>query len=62
MSASVYSMEMKVFVYANVGWAMGGKEALLDGLASSMRHGDGERGWAPRCVRVGTEGGGRGGQ
>lgn len=36
MSASVYSMEMKVFVYANVSWAMGGKEAVLDGRASSM--------------------------
>ena len=34
VSASVHSVEMKMFAFANVSWAVGSKEPWLDGLAS----------------------------
>lgn len=52
VSASVYSVEMKMFAYAKVSWAAGSQEPWLDGLASFVRPLDGERGWEPRGVCV----------
>ena len=64
VSASVHSVEMKMFAFANVSWAVGSKEPWLDGLASFVRPLDGERLGAQEgvcvcvraCVGGGTEG------
>ena len=58
VSASVYSVEMQMFAYANVSWAVGSKEPWLDGLASFVRPLDGERLGAQGCVCVCVRGGG----
>ena len=58
VSASVYSVEMQMFAYANVSWAVGSKEPWLDGLASFVRPLDGERLGAQGCVCVCACGGG----
>ena len=52
VSASVYSVEMKMFAYAKVSWAAGSQEPWLDGLASFVRPLDGERLGAQGCVCV----------